>query len=77
MKANDELNLESFSLEPMESAAKAPSSPGRAKFQIDTRGGGDRRKACDRRQTIRFEQDRRQGNRRGKSSDPWDQNVDF
>ncbi|MCO6060218.1 hypothetical protein NG726_26615 [Pseudomonas sp. MOB-449] len=73
MNSNDKPNLDELSLEPLESSAAAPSSRGKAVFQIDTRGGGDRRKAGDRRQTIRFEQDRRQGNRRGESGDPWDQ----
>lgn len=73
---NDELNLESLSLEPIEPAEATPSSRGPAKFQIDTRVAGDRRKSDDRRQTIRFEKDRRQGDRRAKS-DPWDRRVDL
>lgn len=77
MTPTDKLNLEELSLEPIESTSASPSSKGKAKFQIDTRGGADRRKAGDRRQSIRFEQDRRQGPRRGKSSDPWDQSVDL
>lgn len=76
MTTNDKPDLE-FSLEPIEPTGAAPSSRGKAVFQIDTRDGGDRRTCADRRQTVRFEQDRRKGSRRGKSSDPWDQSVDL
>jgi hypothetical protein len=47
-----------------------------AKFQIDTRGRGDRRKSADRRQMIRFEDDRRQGDRRAKVN-PWEDGVNL
>ncbi|MCY1373230.1 hypothetical protein D9M69_604900 [compost metagenome] len=76
MNTDDKPNLE-LSLEPLQPTTGAPTSRGKAVFKIDTRGGGDRRKSEDRRQTIRFEQDRRQSARRGKSSDPWDQSIDF
>ena len=56
------LNLDSLSLEPVEtsSQAGAPIS-GRATFNTDARARTDRRKGGDRRQTVRFEQDRRSG----------------
>ena len=56
------LNLDSLSLEPIEtpSQAGAPVS-GRATFNTDARGRTDRRKGGERRQTVRFEQDRRSG----------------
>ncbi|WP_044874750.1 hypothetical protein [Pseudomonas sp. LFM046] len=75
MSTNDKLNLDELSLEPIEPIKAVPSSGGKAVFQIDTRSGEDRRKSADRRQSIRFEKDRRQGNRRGKV-DPWSQNTD-
>ena len=50
-------------LEPLESdkkAAPAPMNPeGVATFHANTRSGGDRRKSTDRREVIRFEDDRR------------------
>lgn len=76
MNTDDKPNLDELNLEPIAPTAVAPSSRGKAVFKIDTRGGGDRRKGTDRRQSIRFEQDRRQADRRGKSNDPWSQNVD-
>ncbi|MDH4565720.1 hypothetical protein E8E95_03415 [Pseudomonas sp. BN414] len=75
MNTNDKPNLDKLSMKPIDPSE--PSARGKAKFQIETRQGGDRRKTGDRRETIRFEEDRRQVNRRGKSSDPWDQSIDF
>ena len=77
MNTDDKLNLDEINLEPIAPAAAAPSSRGTAVFKIDTRGGGDRRKGTDRRQSIRFEQDRRQVERRAKSSDPWSHSADL
>ena len=77
---NDELPDIEFSLEPLEPLGSGgDSTPSKSKsvFRIDTRSGNDRRKSGDRRQTIRFEQDRRQGARRRESHDPWDENRDF
>lgn len=57
------LNLDHLSLEPMETSplGGAPTT-GRATFNTDARGNQtDRRKGGDRRQTLRFEQDRRSG----------------
>lgn len=73
---NDELRLDELSLEPVEPVEAGPPARSPTKFQIDTRGGGDRRKSGERRQTIRFEKDRRQGDRRAKSA-PWDRGVDI
>ncbi|WP_271411499.1 hypothetical protein [Pseudomonas sp. Q1-7] len=77
MNTSDKLNLDELGLEPIDGPGAKPSAQGKAKFQIDTRGGGDRRKAGERRQSIRFEEDRRKGSRRGKSSDPWEQSADL
>ena len=57
------LNLDSLSLEPIEPSPHggAPIT-GRATFNTDARGSRiDRRKGGDRRQTLRFEPDRRSG----------------
>ncbi|PJI50234.1 MAG: hypothetical protein CTR55_05150 [Pseudomonas sp.] len=78
----DDLNLDELSLVPMEPAKPSPmeappAMQAKAKFQIDTRHG-DRRCSADRRQTIRFEDDRRKGDRRGsRVDDPWAKSVDF
>lgn len=77
MNTNDKPNLDKLSLKPIDPSEPSPSTRGKAKFQIETREGGDRRKLADRRESIRFEEDRRQVDRRGKSNDPWDQSVDF
>ncbi|MBD9573857.1 hypothetical protein M2D07_028565 [Pseudomonas sp. BGr12] len=76
----DDLNIDELSLVPMEPTAAPvsamPAKP-KAKFQIDTRHN-ERRCSADRRQSIRFEDDRRKGDRRGSSvSDPWAKTVDF
>ncbi|MDF3867883.1 hypothetical protein P3W53_25685 [Pseudomonas denitrificans (nom. rej.)] len=76
----DDLNIDELSLVPMAPAAAPlaakPAKP-KAKFQIDTRHS-ERRCSADRRQTIRFEDDRRKGDRRGSSvGDPWAKTVDF
>jgi len=74
-----DLNIDELSLVPMEPAtppvAAMPAKP-KARFQIDTRHG-ERRCSADRRQTIRFEDDRRKGDRRGGGVDPWAKTVDF
>lgn len=74
----DDLNIDELSLVPLEPAAPAvTATPAKPKFQVDTRHG-ERRCSADRRQTIRFEDDRRKGDRRGSSvSDPWAKTVDF
>lgn len=77
MNTNEKPNLDKLSLKPIDPSEPTPSARGKAKFQIETRSGGDRRKMGDRRETIRFEQDRRQRDRRCTSSDPWDQSVDL
>ncbi|MFV3372195.1 hypothetical protein ACNFH5_28835 [Pseudomonas sp. NY15435] len=74
----DDLNSDELSLVPLEPAATPVAAmPMKAKFQIDTRHG-ERRCSADRRQTIRFEDDRRKGDRRGGGvNDPWAKTVDF
>lgn len=73
----EDLASDELSLVPMESAASpAAVTPGKAKFQIDTRHA-ERRCSADRRQSIRFEDDRRKGDRRGGGVDPWAKTVDF
>jgi hypothetical protein len=74
----DDLNCDELSLVPLEPAAPPVAAmPAKAKFQIDTRHG-ERRCSADRRQTIRFEDERRRGDRRGSSvNDPWAKSVDF
>jgi hypothetical protein len=72
----DDLPPLEFSLEPQE-PAKAPRP--RAHFQIDTRdkSKGDRRKNGERRQTIRFEQDRRSGDDRRPRDSGWEPGNDL
>lgn len=65
-----DMKLEELSLEPQEPAAAEPTTKGPAQFKIDTRSGNDRRCGTDRRQSIRFEADRRQGSRRA-TGGPW------
>lgn len=76
----DDLTIDELSLVPMESAATPDAvTPARTKtkFQIDTRHT-ERRCSADRRQSIRFEDDRRKGDRRGSGvGDPWAKTVDF
>ncbi|MFZ6050189.1 hypothetical protein ACFW0H_29220 [Pseudomonas sp. CR3202] len=74
IKSDDQPKLEGLGLQPTEPNDSPRPKAGPAKFKIDTREGGDRRKSPDRRQMIRFEEDRRKGDRRA-SSDPWDDNV--
>lgn len=56
----------------------APTRP-KASFQIDTRehGKGDRRQQLERRQTIRFEADRRSGQDRRPVSNGWELGIDL
>ncbi|WP_242443177.1 hypothetical protein [Pseudomonas sp. LFM046] len=70
------MSLEGLSLQPIEPAGRPTSASGPAKFQIDTRSKVDRRKGGDRRQTVRFEEDRRKGDRRAKAN-PWDHGADL
>lgn len=65
-----EQTLGGLTLEPLDGAPSAAPPKARAVFQVDTRAGGDRRKQADRRQTVRFEADRRQGPRRARG-DAW------
>ena len=62
MAANDsfELSLEELSLEPLEQPTEEPvKAKAPAQFKIDTRGKSERRSHADRRNSIRFEADRR------------------
>lgn len=73
---NPEISLEVLALEPIAEPA-VETAKGRAKFQIDTRGGGERRKNQDRRANIRFQDDRRSGTSRRVGSNPWAPGVDI
>jgi hypothetical protein len=74
---NPGISLEDLALEPIvESPVEAPRK-GPAKFQIDTRGGGERRKTQDRRAGIRFEDERRSNKDRRVGSNPWAPGVDI
>jgi hypothetical protein len=54
---------ETLELEPLEGEKKAVPAPaqpeGAAQFHANTRSGGERRQSVDRREMIRFEDDRR------------------
>lgn len=79
MSTDDKLNLDELSLvplEPDEAAPAAAAAPAKPKFLVDTRHGKDRRSGTDRRQSIRFEADRRKGERRAGSADPWSKFTD-
>jgi hypothetical protein len=75
----DDLPPLEFALEPQPQAAQTPvTSKAKAHFQIDTRdkAKGDRRKNGDRRQTIRFEADRRCGEDRRPKAKGWELGID-
>lgn len=73
-----ELSLEDLSLEPLEpiSAAPAPAKQPAA-FKIDTRGKSERRSHADRRNTIRFEEDRRANHDRRADANGWTLGTDI
>ncbi|WP_152222113.1 hypothetical protein [Pseudomonas sp. SCB32] len=74
MSTDDKLNLDELSLVPMEPDEAAPAAsaaPDKPKFLVDTRHSKERRSGTDRRQSIRFEADRRKGDRRAGSKDAW------
>ncbi len=71
IKSDDLPTLEALGLQPTEYDESPRPKAAPAKLRIDTRRGGDRRLTTDRRQEIRFEEDRRKGARRASSS-PWD-----
>jgi len=77
MESNDEFepSLEELSLEPLEEQSPAPKMP--AKFQIDTRSKAERRTRPDRRDTIRFQEDRRSGKDRRAGVIPWAPGTDI
>ncbi|WP_371234419.1 hypothetical protein ACAW63_13980 [Pseudomonas sp. QE6] len=79
MSTDGKLNLDELTLvpmEPTEAAPAEPAAPAKPKFMVDTRHGKDRRSGTDRRQSIRFEADRRKGDRRAGSGDPWSKFTD-
>jgi hypothetical protein len=74
---NSDIALEDLSLEPIAEQVGEGVNKGRAKFQIDTRGGGERRKVQDRRADIRFQEERRSNKDRRVGSNPWAPGVDI
>ena len=64
------LRAEGLSLEPIETAGttSAPASKDPAQFRVNTRGKSDRRKGAERRETLRFQDDRRKTDRRPRKS---------
>lgn len=79
MEPSDKFELvEELSLEPLEGASAPPTTPkAPAKFQIDTRGKSERRVQADRRDAVRFEEDRRQHKDRRNGANPWQPGVDI
>lgn len=63
MNAKDPPGLAGLSLVPLEDEAPASSAPvaGRAKFQVESREGRDRRVNGERREQLRMTPDRRSG----------------
>jgi hypothetical protein len=61
-----------LALEPL--PGEEPEAPitGKAKFTCNTRSGKDRRGGDDRREKVRFKNDRRQGPRRPEAKKPWE-----
>lgn len=53
----------SLALEPIEGESTAPKT-GRARFNPNTRDGSDRRNGVDRREKVRYQGERRKGDRR-------------
>lgn len=74
---NRDISLEDLSLEPIAEQVDEELNKGRATFQIDTRGGGERRKVQDRRGDIRFQEERRSNKDRRVGSNPWTSSVDI
>ena len=74
---NSDISLEDLALEPLAEQISEVVNKGRAKFQIDTRGGGERRKVQDRRADIRFQEERRSNKDRRVGSNPWAPGVDI
>jgi hypothetical protein len=68
MDANElrRLRGDSLSLEPLKDdlATAASKTKAPAQFKVDTRKQSDRRKGGERRETLRFQEDRRQKDRR-------------
>lgn len=67
-----DLSLEALSLEPQEATHDTPvPNKTKAQFKIDTRGKIERRSHGDRRNSIRFEADRRACEDRRAGPKPW------
>ncbi len=79
MAKQDELDISSddLVLAPLEDQEVETGHKGRAKFQIDTRNGAERRKHEERRNAIRFQEERRSGKDRRLGSNPWAPGVDI
>ncbi|MFZ3155845.1 hypothetical protein [Pseudomonas sp.] len=75
----EDLSLEALSLESMEQPADTPAQPAKttAQFKIDTRGKSERRLNSDRRNAIRFEEDRRASEDRRAGPKPWALGTDI
>lgn len=74
---NSDISLEDLALEPLAEQDSEVVSVGRAKFQVDTRNGGERRKVQGRRADIRFQEERRSNQDRRAGSNPWAPGVDI
>ncbi|MDA7088288.1 hypothetical protein PH586_18035 [Pseudomonas sp. SA3-5] len=74
---NSDISLDDLALEPLAEQVGEEVSKGRAKYQIDTRGGGERRKMQERRADIRFQEERRSNKDRRVGSNPWAPGVDI
>lgn len=75
----EELSLEALSLEPMDQPAttQAQAAKAAAQFKIDTRSKHERRLNSDRRNAIRFEEDRRASEDRRAGPKPWALGTDI
>jgi len=63
-----------LSIEPIDKQDKDKKSA--AQFKVDTRSGNDRRQSADRRNSIRFEEDRRKKKQRS-TDDVWKDNSNI
>ena len=67
-----DIPFSALSLEPL--PGEVPEGPvtGKAKFSANTRSGKERRQGADRRDRVRFQEDRRKANRRPGAKKPFD-----
>lgn len=68
---NSDISLEDLVLEPLAEQVNEVVNVGRAKFQVDTRNGGERRKVQGCRADIRFQKERRSNQDHRVGSNPW------